>query len=374
VGVDWRQQLVCIEPEHRGAAEAILSKLDSPEPWGTKSGLLGSRAKRPLAAFGKLVEAGVLVVIGGPASRPVFAINRGELTAKFDAPKPKRAKDPRPAKVKDPSQPKAVRPPKPRPARVDSGPARDAIVAALTAARAPWLPKTELCGTGKVEKAAYQELVKDGSIVELGKLGNTNNMVAASQAHAAADVLHDLAVESIVSRGTPGTLVAMPIEPKHPFWRALIPTKVLGSFNPALKDLLASGRAVKLQGAGKSLFVLASSIRTAAAELVGHPDLSAPSLAQAPTAPVPNGIDSERVRQAYRQLATRHRAVHVTIADLWRDSGAPLPALKTWLLAECRAHRADPALGEPSLATPEQLDAALVINGKPHLYIQLENA
>jgi hypothetical protein len=387
--VDWREELVRLEPEHRGAAEAILSKLDNgARPWGTKSALLGSKAQGPLAAFERLVEVGVLVSIGGTARSPVFAINRGESTAKLDVPKPAvKQKATRQTTPTDPSQPTPAprtrpsassKPASPKPSKagltpVDLGPLRQAIVAALAAARAPWLARAELCGSGKHEKVAYQQLVQDGTIVELGKLGKTD-VVAASEGHSAADVQQDLAVELIVSRGTPGSLVALPIDPKDAYWKGVMPAQVLGSFNPALKHLLASGRALKLQGAGLALFVLASSIQAAAAELAGHTAASADAPARAPSPPMVNGIDSERVRGAYRQLATRQRAVHVTIADLWRDSGAPLPALKTWLLAECQAHRADPALGEPSLATPEQLAAALVIDGKPHLYIQLENA
>jgi hypothetical protein len=365
VGEDWRALLVRIEPEHRDAAEAILGKLDDGlTPWGSKAKLAG-RARGPGAAFERLLELGILVSIGGSQRTPQFAINRGAATARIE----KAAKPP-----------KAPRARKPTPPPVDPSRARNEMAAALAASRDPWIAKNKLCAKTATAKAAYEQLIQDGTIVELGKLGSTE-FVTASKGHPAFQVPRDLASEVIAARGMRDALTAMPIEPTDKFWKGMLPSKVQDSFQAALKILLGSGRAVKLDGAGMGLFVLASSIHTASAELIGaaHPTPAAapkaPDVdsASQPRAPVVHGIDAERVREAYRQLATRQRAVHVTVADLWRDSGVPLAALKSWLLAECQAHRADPALGEPSLATPEQLAAALDIDGRPHLYIQLEN-
>jgi hypothetical protein len=371
VGQDWREQLLGIEPEYHNAAEALLSKLDNaPNKCATRSQLLGtSRAKGPLEAFAKLVEAGVLVEIGGTTRSPAFAVDRGEATAKLETSAKPRAASPRAAKA--PPVPKAPRATKPK-GSDDAVPlARQEILERLATSSAPWLPKAQLCGTSASVKAAYQQLIQDGSIVELGKLGNVV-VVTRGRGHAA-DVLRELAVEVIVTRGTRDALTALPIEPSDPFWKGSLPKQVEGSFQLALRSLLASKRALKLDGAGARLFVLADSIQAAAAELGVRTTPSVEREPPAPSAVASSGLDSERVRRAYRSLATRQRAPHVTIADLWRDSGAPLPALKSWLLAECRAHRADPALGEPSLATPEQLAAALEIDGRPHLYIQLEN-
>ncbi len=343
--------------------EAILSKLDDGQTqWASKTNL-GVKGKATVAAFLRLVELGVLVPIGGPARAPYFAINRGAATARIERVE------------KAPKAQKAPKVPKPD----ESLAARAEILAALNATRSAWIAKKKLADGSKLSKAAYAQLVQDGTIIELGKLDKVD-VVTAGRGQPAPDVRRALAIEVIVARGMPDALTAMPIAPKDPFWKGAMPTKVQESFQIALKTLLGSGRAVKLEGAGMKLFVLASSIHAASAELTRATvtrdvaDAPEPGVGRLqPHASVAQALDTERVREAYRQLSHRQRAVHVTVADLWRDSGAALPALKSWLLAECQAHRADPALGEPSLATPEQLDAALVIDGRPHLYIQLEN-
>lgn len=81
---------------------------------------------------------------------------------------------------------------------------------------------------------------------------------------------------------------------------------------------------------------------------------------------------SWKIRGAYKRLASRARSPHVVIRDLWRETGIPLEALHSWLLGELKAGRADVALGEPTLASPEQLQAALVLEGRPHLYVTLD--
>ena len=78
------------------------------------------------------------------------------------------------------------------------------------------------------------------------------------------------------------------------------------------------------------------------------------------------------VRQAYRELAETTKSPHIVIADLADKSRVPVKRLKSWLLAEARAGRARPAMGEPTLATQRQLAGALLIENQPYLYINLD--
>jgi hypothetical protein len=81
-------------------------------------------------------------------------------------------------------------------------------------------------------------------------------------------------------------------------------------------------------------------------------------------------IERSNVIVAYRRLSQTQRSPDIMIADLVKETGAPLEAFKEWLLGECRAHRAIPFLGEPARASQEQLAAALPVNGRPHIYIR----
>lgn len=58
------------------------------------------------------------------------------------------------------------------------------------------------------------------------------------------------------------------------------------------------------------------------------------------------------------------------ISDLQEVSGLPLKPLQEWLLAECGAHRVVPGKGEPTVATPRQLECALIIDRERYLYIK----
>jgi hypothetical protein len=157
----------------------------------------------------------VIVEIGGSARSRAFAVNRGEATAKLEKSAKARPASPRVAKA--PSAPKRPRA-KPKSLEDAVAFARREILERLAASSAPWLAKAQLCGTSAPAKAAYEQLVEDGSIVELGKLGKLD-VVTRGRGQAAVDVLRELAVEIIVTRGTRDALTALPIEPSDPFWK-----------------------------------------------------------------------------------------------------------------------------------------------------------
>jgi hypothetical protein len=81
-------------------------------------------------------------------------------------------------------------------------------------------------------------------------------------------------------------------------------------------------------------------------------------------------FDPAAARLAYQRLVEQLRSPEILISDLQEASGLPIKPLQEWLLAECRAHRAVPGKREPTVATPRQLECALIIDREPHLYIR----
>lgn len=82
-------------------------------------------------------------------------------------------------------------------------------------------------------------------------------------------------------------------------------------------------------------------------------------------------VDPLMLRAAYERLVQRDGFSHVLIHDLQQASGVSVEALKAWLLQACRDHKATAGAGDWSLSTQEQRDAAIMINGQPHLRIRL---
>ena len=96
------------------------------------------------------------------------------------------AKAPGAPKAKVPKPRAATKPAKPaKPAKPSKEElilqARQEILTALNASHDPWIAKSKLCGTNAVEKSALRQLIADGTIVDLGKLGKAD-LATASQA------------------------------------------------------------------------------------------------------------------------------------------------------------------------------------------------
>lgn len=81
-------------------------------------------------------------------------------------------------------------------------------------------------------------------------------------------------------------------------------------------------------------------------------------------------VDGASVMRAYSRISSRTKSPNVLISDLHKESKVPLESLKPWLMAESIAHRVVPILGEPVHASAEQLSAALMVEGAPHLYVR----
>ncbi|MDQ3622357.1 MAG: hypothetical protein M3463_07705 [Verrucomicrobiota bacterium] len=85
-----------------------------------------------------------------------------------------------------------------------------------------------------------------------------------------------------------------------------------------------------------------------------------------------DGIHPERIREAYRTLAARTGFPAVEIAALQRATGAPLDALRPWLLDEYRQGRAVFSSGDWSLAEEATRAAALQVGDARYLLVRLQ--
>jgi hypothetical protein len=137
-----------------------------------------------------------------------------------------------------------------------------------------------------------------------------------------------------------------------------IPVRIRRMIVPALQQAVLRKRAVPTRVGRSNYVALVENLHA----LVALSPAARPQSA---------AIDPRPVLRAYEELAQKSRSPNIIVSELQQQSGVELGALQGWLLAECRAQRAVPLLGEPAHATPEQLAAALVVEGRPHLYVRL---
>jgi hypothetical protein len=79
-----------------------------------------------------------------------------------------------------------------------------------------------------------------------------------------------------------------------------------------------------------------------------------------------------RILLAYERLSESTGFPAVSIAALSEESGVALEDLKDWLLTEHRNGNIVFALGDWSLASPEEREAAITVRGEKHLLVRLE--
>jgi hypothetical protein len=77
------------------------------------------------------------------------------------------------------------------------------------------------------------------------------------------------------------------------------------------------------------------------------------------------------ILRAYNDLRAETGLRNVLIADLIDRAALPIAQVHQYLLREIAAHRANPTLGDPTAATQRELNAALLLEERPHIYIDL---
>ncbi len=95
--------------------------------------------------------------------------------------------------------------------------------------------------------------------------------------------------------------------------------------------------------------------------------------AEPAAAALPAALDRQAVAAAYRRLRQRRGYSNVEIAELRREAGCAMEALKEFLLGESRAGRAVLSLGDASVSSEESRAAAIELFGKPHLLVRLDD-
>lgn len=204
------------------------------------------------------------------------------------------------------------------------------------------------------EEQTLKELVRAGKVTNLGAANSSYYVLLGEQS--VDSFCLSLAISAVkgLTEGSKPCLISKPeIEKK-----IKLPAKAKSALSQALKQLVAKRSLIPLKGGRSNYFLSAASLR---------------HYLQTPTTPPPpiqTPFDPTAARLAYQRLVEQLRSPEILISDLQEASGLPIKPLQEWLLAECRAHRAVPGKGEPTVATPRQLECALIIDREPHLYIR----
>jgi hypothetical protein len=228
-----------------------------------------------------------------------------------------------------------------------------------------WATSSQLgFASGKQLTAALKRLRDDHRIVLVGKVRNSDAYALLGNA-TEKQCLVALADRAVRDQVRLGKLDLLPVSPESPRYTK-IPSKVRAHIKAALQACVLRGEAFPVKVGGSNCVALATNLKA----LLGDDLKPAARLAEA-ASPRGGSFDTDVVVRAYEHLSAERRSPNVIVAELQRESGVELTALQGWLLAECRAQRAVPLLGEPAHATPEQLAAALRVEGRPHLYVRL---
>jgi hypothetical protein len=244
-------------------------------------------------------------------------------------------------------------------------PEGERLIAALQRHPAPWATRRQLGLEEKRADPVVKRLIAAGRIVSVGKL-DQSEAYALAQSNDAAACLESLAARTLADLARPGKLDLLPLAEKDERYRG-IPVGVRGAIVARLTRQVSERDAFPVQVGKASFVALAEGLRT----LVGVAPQNGKSAGVPSARRASPTVDRHSVVRAYQQLSSKRRSPNIVVSELQRESGVDLAALQSWLLGECRAHRAVPLLGEPAHATAEQLAAALVVEGRPHLYVRL---
>lgn len=231
--------------------------------------------------------------------------------------------------------------------------ARERILEQLKSVGGKGFTKTAIA-KNKSEKQALEELVGTGKVANLGSEKSSYYVFVGQQSVDSLCLsLAISAVKGLTEAGRPRLVAKSEIEKRNK-----LPAKARGVVAQALKNLVDERLLIPLKAGSSNYFLSVASLR-------GYfPDSTVPP------PPIQTPFDPAAARLAYRRLVEELRSPEVLIADLAEASLTPLKPLQEWLLSECRAQRAVPGRGEPTVATPRQLECALLIDREPYLYIK----
>ena len=267
------------------------------------------------------------------------------------------------------------------------------ILERFAAAPRPWLSRLAILGgVGKPSapaRAAFAQLQARGQLLAVGRIGNTSHFALMGSCRSADERLLELACTALLDAVEPGSLTPLSMQVlRSGGKRSLpgVPAAVRDHLPVALQALLEQRRAFMLTVGGSEYFLVRPDLEavlarpenaTAVAPPVAQPEetpavvseVAEPACeASADAAKLPA---SAHIEAAYRRLREETGLRNVSIASLLERSGVELSQLHRYLYARCHDHRANATLGEPTVATEAELSAALIVDGQPHVYIEL---
>lgn len=204
---------------------------------------------------------------------------------------------------------------------------------------------------GKVCREVLERLLKSG---EIGNLGSTARPRFVAAEHykpleIAYDHIESRAREAGVRLGSKTAL--------SKGLRGAVGKKV----DEALKLLVSEGVLLRLKWAGTAVYVHRSAL----------PGIQ-PTQQPGPAVVAPERPDGAAIRRAYRETVNEFGYPDVLIHEVFLRLGGELAPFKQALLEACREGRAVANIGDWSLSSPEERNAALYINGHPHLRIRFK--
>lgn len=139
----------------------------------------------------------------------------------------------------------------------------------------------------------------------------------------------------------------------------------------AIDWLVREGRLLRFRRSRTHYYIHAGTVSPSIAAADGdQPEMPSPGPA---AAALPAALERQAVAAAYRRLRQRLGFSNVEIAELRREAGCAMEALKEFLLEESRAGRAVLSLGDASVSSEESRAAAIELFGRPHLLVRLDD-
>ncbi len=136
-------------------------------------------------------------------------------------------------------------------------------------------------------------------------------------------------------------------------------------FDEALKLLVAEGLLIRLKWAGNPVYLHVSALPQTASVKISH----------SPAKPVTRESktpDADAIRRAYRETVNAFNFPAVLIHEVFLRLGGELEPFQQALLEACRSGDAVPSVGDWSLSSAEERNAALHIDGQPYLRIRFK--
>lgn len=247
----------------------------------------------------------------------------------------------------------------------------------LDLAPEPWMTESQVRNgkKGAIQKAAFARLREQKRVVPLGRKGRSPVFGRCSEgqnAHSLALSMARRHLEKVEQdrAGRANRLLPIPLNTVKDKAPRKLPSAVRAALIDVLGTRKAEGTVFTLKVRGAEYFLFRSDLEAALGP-AAVARKGAPAPAESRPTVHSKADTAARVHRAYRELRSETGLRNVLISEIVKRSGVRPDTLRSYLNEERLARRANASLGEPSAATDEQRAAALQIEGRPHIYIEL---